>query len=352
MVSQSYKIVLEQLQKCEDELAEKLPPKNSRLRKWLEERYTKYAFSSLQLALQIPETVAAWCEILRLRKSGKFSFRCTKHDLAIWHSYWRDGKKMWAALVSRFAQDFSTCDEEKQFDGIQFLKESERYFLDFSKLSKRQKIMEIDNNIEVWDFAYKVMRLELRAALASAYQFAKGNDSDCDVEIDPSRHLALFFLVDIWLPCIDKYHVNSDALLLEAIKGNVEAIEKVLMLDSSMREMPEISQVMQKFCMAGQFDELNLLISATNSEVWINDRIAHVKAFYSSWVIEHSRTAGQINQKLKKKLSPEDLRKLFDAHVQDSGLTLTDETLPYESAWKEQIRICRKNCLKELLQFY
>lgn len=344
MLSADHKACLAEYQEKDREIAKWLPPLNSRILKWCNQRLKKFSIQCVTFALQTPATVDRIREFIKDRNNRNVLFELSSNDQARWLGYWTDTSSMWSDVLQVCEHDFDSGNVLLEVKG------QVAEVVQFFERSPAQRTLYFNKHRNEFDLGIKLAYLGLRMALAAAYQYAIGNRDDSEFEFNDRARLAILFFVNVWYPCNDKYHLEPSELLKASATGSVEATESILRIDRHATILPAVRNALTH-CTTPSIE--SIYRQAIASPVNINSKAAHMKALLAAWLIEFSRFNGLLNKKFRKKYSNNDMRELFNAHVFDQSGELTDSSLPIgDSAWNEQIRVCRRNFPVEKLQVF
>lgn len=129
-----------------------------------------------------------------------------------------------------------------------------------------------------------------------------------------------YFWIRVYLPCWLLYGELPARLLRKARQGNIDAIDKLIRLDSSTIFDPKISTLVHKY---RAYDKMkhDIIISAFSNPPKTRATIRRVKAFIAALIKVTSFAFGQ-------ELTEPDIRGLFDAIAKDQGTGEIDPHIP------------------------
>jgi len=131
---------------------------------------------------------------------------------------------------------------------------------------------------------------------------------------------AATFFYKVWTPCLLLYATPPGKLLHRAYLGDLDAMEKLLRLDSSLVHDPRIGRVMHRLRFSGRKGPYENLLAALT-------RAPKSKVTSQKVKVTLAALISALADKFKQPLTDTDIHALFDAIAVDSGRGLVDPDL-------------------------
>ncbi|BCS89546.1 hypothetical protein PSDVSF_27880 [Pseudodesulfovibrio sediminis] len=131
--------------------------------------------------------------------------------------------------------------------------------------------------------------------------------------------LAVAFNILVWLPCMVFYGDYPCVLLRKARHGNEKVLCDLIRLDRSVLFDSIISKRVHEWTLDSQMDTLEKIGTAFRTGL-SETPLVKIKLAWAQYVYDSSRSFGM-------PLNAPDVRALFDAHAQDSGIGMHDPDL-------------------------
>ncbi len=152
------------------------------------------------------------------------------------------------------------------------------------------------------------------------------------------------FFYKVWAPCLLLYATPPGKLLHRAYLGDLDAMEKLLRLDSSLVHDPRIGRVMHRLRFSGRKGHYENLMAALARAPKSKVTPQKVKVTLAAMI-------SALADKFKQPLTDTDIHALFDAIAEDSGRGLVDPDLELSKwAFSKAVKRDKPFWLKALTQ--
>lgn len=149
-------------------------------------------------------------------------------------------------------------------------------------------------------------------------EFEKANENN--VGLQRAFRPEFYFWIRVYLPCWLLYGEYPARLLRKARLGDIEALEKLLRLDSSALFDPKISKLVHSF-RAYDKRRFGVIISSFSNPPKTRLTIRRVKAFFAALIIS-------VSSFFEHRITEPEIRALYDAIAKDDGKGEIDPHIP------------------------
>jgi len=177
----------------------------------------------------------------------------------------------------------------------------------------QQLVSEIKN---FWEYIYKLSLDDIKSDINNNY------DDDFTKKFkDALKDYEMLFFIWVWTPCWLLYGEFPPTLLRSARLGNIESLEKLIRLDSSVIYDPKIAEFLHQAKVKKPKTTYELLVRAQLKGPKTKITLQKIKMNFAGFTSAVSSALGH-------RLSEPEVRSLFDAVAQDIGKGDIDTDIP------------------------
>jgi len=177
----------------------------------------------------------------------------------------------------------------------------------------QQLVSEINN---FWEYVYKLSLSDIKSEINDNY------DDDFKKKFkDVLKDYEMLFFIQVWTPCWLLYGEFPSTLLRSARGGNIEALEKLIRLDSSVIHDKKIAEFLHQARIKESKTTYDLLIKAQLKGPKNKITLQKIKMNFAGLI-------SAVSSGLGRRLSEPEIRSLFDAVSKDTGKGDIDTDIP------------------------
>jgi len=177
----------------------------------------------------------------------------------------------------------------------------------------QQLVSEVNN---FWEGVYKLSLADIKSEINDNY-----DDDFVKKFKDALNDYEMLFFIRVWTPCWLLYGEFPPTILRSARLGNIEALEKLIRLDSSVIHDPKIAEFLHQAQAKKNTSTHNLLVKAQLKGPKAKITLQKIKMNFAGFISAASSALGH-------RLSEPEIRSLFDAVSQDTGKGDIDIDIP------------------------
>ncbi len=267
-------------------------------------------------------------DLMSLVRSGEASQKIDKYvGAADWLSLYRNPRRLKVVLHEIDKVDGRNPGMNwmsRQIVQPQFSPEKSRILFDLAPAKMKKKVLLIYS--EVFKQAYRDNLSEIADWIEKGHRGCEMSD-----EVMGLPETQFFFLV--FLPCLLECGMPPGRLLAKARRGDREALLDLVRIDPSAVAQNDVKKLLSDPVLLKNADFWEQYAKVINRGVQYDPDHCRIKAQMASLVI-------QISQAMGRKLTPKDIRRLYDALQKDltGNANSEDQDLPEtDQAWRTEV---------------